>query len=181
MCPTALQTATGMVAAAVVPARLDLSDDTRTWSQLEGLFLSYFRPRLMTAGKLALRGVQMDSHPLSMADVSEFLNLAPGLPAGPIVWDQGLGAKPSGWAPIVIYNPDRAALNLLVCIEWRVRFDIGNPAVSSHVHHGVTDDHSWDNQIRRATAVLPGVIDIVERVANTGFGLYRGAQLAGLM
>ena len=68
---TNLQSADGQLAAAVVPARMDLKDDTRTWDDVGKQVISYFRPRLMSAGKLSLRGIQMDSFPLSMSDVAE--------------------------------------------------------------------------------------------------------------
>lgn len=171
-----LNTAAGQVAAAVCPVRLDLRGTTRTWPDLEAQFIAYFRPRLMSAGKLTLRGVQMDSHPLSMAEVSDFRGVQeiPLAAAGvtPASWSL-LDAPydPTGWAPMVIYNPGKANLVLLITIEWRVRFDLSNPAVASHSHHGVTSDVSWEKHIAAATRQLPGVIDIVEKVANTGMAV----------
>jgi hypothetical protein len=173
-----LQQAHGQLAAAVCPVRLDLRGTSRSWSDIENKFISYFRPRLMSAGKLVLRGVQMDSHPLSMADVSEFRGVhttnvddPPGdiLPASWSLADAPY--DPTGWAPMVIYNPDNTALSLLITIEWRVRFDLSNPAVSSHTHHGVSSDVSWEKHIAAATRQLPGVIDIVEKVASTGMSI----------
>jgi hypothetical protein len=184
MGPQALSEAAGQMAAAVVPARLDLTDDIRTWEEIQTDVTSYFRPRLLSAGKLTLRGVQMDSHPLSMADVSSFEPLIHETPnpgsvvAQPWVTDR---PYPCGWAPMAFVNPTGAPLQMLIAVEWRVRFDVGNPAVASHQHHGVSSDSSWDQHIRRATEALPGVIDIVERVANTGMGLYTKAAAAGLM
>jgi hypothetical protein len=132
----------------------------------------------MSGGKLALRGVQMDSHPLSMSDVSEFTGLTSITDAtnqggtGAVAWnDDPYKVDPSGWAPMVIYNPTNEPLALLVAIEWRVRFDISNPAVSSHAHHGVSSDASWEKHIAAATRQLPGVLDIVEKVANTGMAV----------
>lgn len=184
MGPQALSEAAGQLAAAVVPARLDLTDDIRTWEEIQTDVTSYFRPRLLSAGKLTLRGVQMDSHPLSMADVSSFEPLIHEPPnPGSVGGSPWLSDKPypCGWAPMAFVNPTGAPLQMLIAVEWRVRFDVGNPAVASHQHHGVTSDNSWDQHIRRATEALPGVIDIVERVANTGMGLYTKAAAAGLM
>lgn len=185
MCPAAisvqilgnrsLQEATGQLAAAVCPVRMDLRGTSRTWLDIESQFISYFRPRLMSAGKLVLRGVQMDSHPLSMNEVSDFRGaheVTPALNAEgttPATW--GLADAPydpTGWAPMVIYNPDNTSLSLLITIEWRVRFDLSNPAVSSHTHHGVSSDVSWEKHVAAATRQLPGVLDIVEKVASTG-------------
>mgnify|MGYP003571919303 CR=1 FL=1 len=172
----ALSSAAGQVAAAVCPVRLDLRGTTRTWPDLEAQFIAYFRPRLMSAGKLTLRGVQMDSHPLSMAEVSDFRGVQeiPLDVAGvtPNSWSLADAPyDPTGWAPMVIYNPGNANLSLLISIEWRVRFDLSNPAVASHTHHGVSTDASWEKHIAAATRQLPGVIDIVEKVANTGVAI----------
>jgi len=120
----------------------------------------------------------MDSHPLSMSDVSEFrgahevtasLNAGGVTPANWSLVDAPYDTN--GWAPMVIFNPDSAALSLLVTIEWRVRFDMSNPAVSSHTHHGVTSDVSWEKHVAAATRQLPGVLDIVEKVASTGMSV----------
>lgn len=179
---TNLQQADGQLAAAVIPARMDLRGDSRTWEDVGKQVVSYFRPRLMSAGKLSLRGVQMDSHPLSMADVSEFLPMEPVAteytPSDG--WKDANSPQFCGWAPMAIYNPDKADLSILVSIEWRVRFDINNPAVSSHSHHGVTTDHAWEQHLKRAHSALPGVLDIVEKVANTGAAVYKLGRLASV-
>jgi hypothetical protein len=173
-----LQTANGQLAAAVCPVRMDFRGTTRTWSDIESQFISYFRPRLMSAGKIVLRGVQMDSHPLSMSDVSSFRGAkevtAALNPAGVVPAAWSLDAAPydtCGWAPMVIYNPDNTSLSLLITMEWRVRFDISNPAVASHSHHGVSSDVAWEKHIAAATRQLPGVLDIVEKVATTGMAV----------
>jgi len=184
MGPKALSEASGQIACAVVPARLDLTDDHRTWEAVQTDITSFFRPRLLSAGKLTLRGVQMDSHPLSMNDVSSFEPLLHQDPnpntVTPLAWSNER-PYPCGWAPMAFVNPTGADLQMLICVEWRVRFDVGNPAIASHSHHGVSSDVGWDQQIRRATDALPGVIDIVERVANTGMGMYAKASSLGLV
>lgn len=184
MGPEAIGVAAGQLVAAVVPARLDLTDDTRSWETVQSDITSYFRPRLLSAGKLSLRGVQMDSHPLSMNEVSSFEPLYHEDPnpneVTPVAWKEEQ-PYPCGWAPMAFVNPTSAPLQLLIAVEWRVRFDVGNPAVASHQHHGVSTDASWDHGVRRATEALPGVIDIVERVASTGMGLYSKAVSAGLL
>ncbi|APG75707.1 hypothetical protein 2 [Beihai sobemo-like virus 9] len=173
-----LQNAHGQIAAAVCPVRMDLRGSTRSWDGVGAQFLAYFRPRLMSAGKVTLRGVQMDSHPLSMADVSQFRGVdeVPEAlnPLGTTPNSWSLADAPydtNGWAPMVVYNPSSANLSLLITFEWRVRFDISNPAVASHSHHGVSSDVSWEKHIAAATRQLPGVIDIVEKVANTGMAV----------
>ena len=180
---TNLQQADGQLAAAVVPARMDLYGDTRSWEDVGKQVVSYFRPRLMSAGKLSLRGIQMDSFPLSMADVSEFLPMEDTKDSfTPVAGWTGAGLpRFTGWAPMAVYNPNQAELSLLVSIEWRVRFDLNNPAVSSHSHHGVTTDHAWEKHLQRAHAALPGVLDIVEKVASTGAAVYKIGRLASML
>lgn len=163
-----LNAAEGQLAAGVVPANMDLRASSRKWSDISGEFISYFRPRLLSGAKLALRGVQMNSHPLNMSDCSDFRNMfysqnsSEGHP-----WVI-TNIATEGWAPMFIANPDESDVTLLVTVEWRVRFSIGHPAVSSHTHHGVSSDRTWDDHVRAAVKVLPGVIDIVESVAQRG-------------
>ncbi len=183
MNPNPLQSSSGIVAAAVCPTQLDLRGRTETWAEFGTEFISYMRPRLMSAGKLALRGVQMDSYPLNMGALAEFRPVN-GFSDTTIQWNSSNPTHPQGWAPIVIVNQASnedppLELNLLVTIEWRTRFDIGNPAVSSHSHHGVSSDQHWDRLIRAATNRGAGAMDIVERVANAGtaaFGAYNAAR-----
>jgi len=59
-------------------------------------------------------------------------------------------------------------LDYLITIEWRVRFDISNPAVASHVNHGYTPDSTWSSLVKSASDKAHGMCDIVEKVANAG-------------
>ena len=207
--PTPVQTAAGTGVAAVCPVRLDLSGSAKSWKDIGDEVLSYYRPRVLTGGKLALRGVQMDSMPLSMTDVSDFREIygvdpvvtAPSsvrwnsgvtlqnIPAPALLTDAqktfGVNLQPEGWAPMVYYSPynaqrdpvDRQEMSFLVTMEWRVRFDISNPACSSHTLHKPSSDIQWHNMISNAVKVLPGVIDIVEKVANAGARMARYAPV----
>jgi hypothetical protein len=211
ICPESLQTAGGQAVAAVCPVRLDLCGTDKSWKTVGDELLSYFRPRVLTGGKLALRGVQLDSMPLSMTDCSDFRELygidphtaAPtqlcwsndpkvqGVPPvfPPFTTPQttfNVPIHPEGWAPLVYYSPYNASrvadarveMSFLVTTEWRVRFDISNPASSSHVMHPCTTDQQWHNHIQRAQSALPGVLDIVEKVASTGIGVYKAISTA---
>jgi len=172
MNPNPLQTTEGIVAGAVCKTQLDLRGRTETWAEFGSEFISFMRPRLMSAGKLALRGVQLDAVPLNMNALSDFRPLSSS-GAADVTWDTSQSHYPEGWSPIVIINNGSSetpplSLNYLVTVEWRVRFDIGNPAVSSHTHHGVTSDAHWDNLIKAAESRAHGAMDIVERVASAG-------------
>jgi hypothetical protein len=182
MNPNPLNATSGIIAGAVCPTQLDLRGRTETWAEFGTEFVSFMRPRLMSAGKLALRGVQVDSYPLNMSALADFRPVR-GYTDATFTWDAANATHPSGFAPIVVINQASSddpplELNFLVTIEWRTRFDIGNPAVSSHTHHGVSSDQHWDGLIRQAASRGAGVLDIVERVANTGEALAHVAQAA---
>lgn len=181
-----LQTTEGIIAGSVSHTQLDLKGRTETWNDFASEYISFMRPRLMSAGKLALRGVQMDSYPLNMNACSEF---APVYSAteGLITWKLDDGPirqgnfSPAGWAPLVVINtapPNSLELTFLVTVEWRVRFDIGNPACSSHTNHGVSTDSQWGSLVDNMVGRGHGVLDIVEKVANTGAAVLGAAQAA---
>jgi hypothetical protein len=130
-----LQTTTGIIAAAVCPTSFDLNDNARTWNAFADAFVSYMKPRLLTAPKLALRGIHMDSYPMDMNDLSEFAKTRV-FTAIPTTLNGTI--TPAGMAPIVVINEDETDLTYLVAVEWRVRFDWENPAVASHTSHGST-------------------------------------------
>jgi hypothetical protein len=168
----ALQTTNGIVLEAVSHTQMNMGGDTRTWTDLGSEFVAYMKPRVLSAGKLALRGTQVDAYPLNMSKCSEFTPYIT-TPGGSATWsgNQSLGrdsVRPVGWSPIVVVNPDAIPLTFLVSTEWRVRFDINNPAVASHRNHGVSSDQQWGKMIQTAVARGNGVLDIVERVANIG-------------
>lgn len=189
MNPNALQTTAGIVQGAVLPMQFAIGGASRTWNSFANDFVSYFKPRLCSAGKLALRGVQMDSYPLNMSEVSDFKQLDEKVQDqnGTIFTWSGASAgtvgsasmNPVGWAPMGIANPNGVALDYLVCVEWRVRFDIGHPACSTHTHHPVSSDKAWDKQIAKAVNLGHGVMDIVERVANVGAAVMPAIRGAG--
>lgn len=168
----ALQTTSGIALEAVSHTQMNLGGDTRTWSELGSEFVAYMRPRVLPAGKLALRGTQADAYPLNMSACSEFTPYITTA-GGSSTWlgNQALGRdsiRPVGWSPIVVVNPSQIELTFLVSTEWRVRFDISSPAVASHRNHGVSSDQQWAKMIQTAVQRGNGVLDIVERVANIG-------------
>lgn len=180
MCPTALQIANGIVYAGVMNSQAAIDGRPETWNDYMEKFVQFQSPRLLAASKLALRGVQISSYPLNMSEISRFTPLAKE-GDGVINWSN-YGA-PTGWAPIVIYNPSGAQLELLITVEYRVRFDLSSPASASHTHHPVASDGTWDALCRQAAALGNGVADIADVVANTGMAVGRalavGNRLAG--
>jgi len=165
----ALQTTAGIITAGVMKTQANIRGRTESWNAFNSRFISYMSPRLLSAGKLALRGVKVSSYPLSMSHVSEFLTLEADSDAA-FTYIDTHRLVPVGWAPIVVTNENITTLDYLVTTEWRVRFDLGNPASSSHQHHRVTSDSFWDRCTRSAAAAGHGVMDIVETIANSGVG-----------
>lgn len=181
MNPNALQTTKGIVYGGRVrtawkaqPHEDDLPSTTANQ------FISYNMPRLMASAKLAFRGVQVDGVPFNMSRLADFTNLQstdPGSTAiGSGTWDF------TGFNPQFYYNPDSINLQFLVCCEWRVRFDPSNPAQASHIQHSHAEESIWMRVLHAAEAAGNGVVDIADKVANTGnaiFGASASAYRAG--
>lgn len=133
-------------------------------------FISYNNPRLMSAAKLAFRGVQVDAIPFNMSELSDFT----------VALDQSDGDTQitvpgfdfSGMSPIFVANPNKVKLQFLVCCEWRVRFDPSNPAQASHVQHTHTSENVWMSCLRHAEQVGNGVVDIADKIAQVGNAVY---------
>jgi len=145
-----------------------IGGDTRTWDDYASQFVEFMNPRVLMAGKLALRGVQINSYPLNMAACSEFTPLSEVTGLSSM---ETPAPEPCGWAPIVCYIPPsnpQLALEALVTTEWRVRFDLTNPASAGHIHHPLASDATWESLVRKAVALGNGVIDISDVVANAG-------------
>lgn len=175
----ALQTTDGLVFGAVCGTQLDFNGRTETYNEISSEVVSYFRPRLMSAAKLSLRGIHANSYPLNMSELANFKQLRKNTanPTGTAATLDGTQIMPVGFAPIVFINQDspenRTQYTFLVCVEWRVRFDIGNPAVASHTHHAASTDREWDTAIRQAVSLGHGMVDIVETVASAGEAVSR--------
>lgn len=176
MCPTALQTASGIIYAGVMNTQPKISGRAETWESYMDKFVQFQSPRLLAASKLALRGVQINSYPLNMTEVSKFSQISQNN-SGISTLDPNT-FDPCGWAPIAIYNPNGATLELLITMEYRVRFDLDSPASASHVHHPVASDSTWDKLVRQASALGNGVMDIADVVANTGMAVGRAMAVA---
>lgn len=166
MCPTSLQTASGIVYMGVMNTQALIAGRAETWDSWCEKFVQFQNPRLLAASRLALRGVQINSYPLNMTECSKFTPLARD---SDTTYTFGATAsQPTGWAPIVIYNPNSVDLELLITCEFRVRFDLDHPASASHTHHGVSSDSQWDSLVRKAVSLGHGVRDIAEVVADVG-------------
>lgn len=168
MNPEALQTTSGVVYGGVLKTSLPLVDGTSTWEALGESFIQYQAPRLMSAGKLALRGVQMSSFPLNMAPLSEFTSLEEVATGVTTLDDATTPISPMGFAPMMVYNPDGVDLEFLVTTEYRTRFPLENVASATHHQHPVASDSLWSRLTAHFASKGPGIEDIPDVIANVG-------------
>jgi len=163
MNPNALQTTAGVVYAGRCRQMIGLANKTITWDALAQELVSYSNPRLLSAGKLALRGVQMDAVPFDMNAMSDFETRY--LSLNGTYTNINPAFKFDAMAPLFVYNPEGIPLQFLICCEWRVRFDPSNPAYAANTYHSPSSMGYWDKLQRVASYVGNGVQDIVERTA----------------
>jgi hypothetical protein len=145
-----------------------IGSSTDTYNDQISRFISYFSPRMLSGGRLALRSVISHGYPLDMGEYSEFAPIKLR-PASPATWSD-LNMVPSALSPIIfVQEGEPADVTFLITMEWRVRFDPSNPAVSSHTYHPPLPDEEWGAIIKRAQSMGAGVEDVVEvaeRVAD---------------
>lgn len=176
MNPNALQTTQGIVYGGRLRTAWKLNDHKSFTPQaLANQFISYNMPRLMAAAKLAFRGTHTDAVPFNMSRLAEFTALERKTGGDTTV--TGAAGTPdfSGFNPQFYWNPEGIKLQYLVCCEWRVRFDPTNPAQASHVQYQHADESIWMKALHAAEAMGNGVIDIADRVAQTGNAVFNAS------
>lgn len=171
MNPASLQTADGLFAMCRVNQQMDLGNTPAgtTYNDMAARVLSFYSPRLLTGGKLALRGVKCSSYPLDMSEYSDFRKVK--YHVGPVSWGQY--QKPAALAPIVFIQdtPEGVSpktLDFMVTIEWRVRFDPSNPATASHTYHDTLPDDAWNAVMKAEAAAGHAVRELSEDAATHG-------------
>jgi hypothetical protein len=160
MNPEALQTSAGVVYIGRCRQMLNRSGSSETATELANDLVSYSQPELCAAGRLALRGVQVNSVPYDMNALSDFRQMTTNSPES---WSGNLGTQFDGLAPIFVYNPSSINLQLLICCEWRVRFDPSNPAYATHTFHKYSTMEYWEKVQRLASSEGAGVFDLTEK------------------
>lgn len=174
MNPEAIQGSKGIVYAGRLRTTYKLSENVGTVGKALAMnFISYNNPRLLSAAKLAFRGVQVDAVPFNMSELANFTRIEEEV-TGDFTGSTGMNDD-TGFAPIFVYNPNGIDLQYLVCCEWRVRFDPSNPAQASHVQHTAAPESVWMRALHAAEAVGNGVVDIADRVAETGNAVFGAA------
>lgn len=177
MNPNALQTTSGIVYAGRVRTSFKISSNrSTTGSAISNQLISYNMPRLLAAAKLAFRGTQTDAVPFNMSHLANFTEVKNITPTSFAV--TASTSDFAGFNPQFYYNPNSLNLQYLVCCEWRVRFDPSNPAQASHVQHTHADESLWMKALHAAEAAGNGVIDIADRVAQTGNAVFNASAAA---
>lgn len=163
MNPEALQTTNGIVYVGRAKQMLNRGGSSSTWTALANELVSYSSPELCAAGRLALRGVKVDAVPYDMNSLADFRTLV-WSSSGPTTWTND-SLLYDGFAPIYVYNPNNVELQIMVCCEWRTRFDPSNPAYASHTYHRPSTPGYWDRVQRIGSALGNGVMDLAEKSA----------------
>lgn len=164
----ALQQTSGIVYCGRSAVVLNLMGNNRTWKSVFLDLVSYSAPRLCSAGKLALRGVQTNAIPNNMSVLSDFVPMADTVGENRVWTEAGYPTDFEGFGPIFYYNPNKVELQYLVTIEWRMRFDPNNPAYAGHSDHMPASESIWHQAISDAESAGHGCEDIVEAVVDTG-------------
>ena len=187
MNPASLQDAEGVFAMTRVNQQLMLGGNSSSYELLMQQIISFYTPRLLTGGKLALRGVKSSAYPLNMNEYASFQALV-STSSDPFTWDSPVTAEndskrqPAALSPICFIQENKApqTLEFLVTVEWRVRFDPGNPATASHMHHDTLSDEAWNAVVKTMSSMGHGVEELTEDVAEAG-ALVDGAMRVGAM
>lgn len=167
MNPASLQDADGIFAMGRVNQQLPIGQSTITWDELAARFVSFYSPRMLTGGKLALRGVKCSAYPLDMSEYADFSTINQYAQA---TVSLGNKIRPGALSPIVFIqnNTNPKTLEFMVTIEWRVRFDPGNPATSSHSFHDTLSDEAWNSVIKTMSNMGHGVEELADDVLDAG-------------
>lgn len=174
---SALQTTAGIAYIGRSKTVLDVMGDPRSWNTVMQELVSYSAPRLCSAGKLALRGVQVNAVPNNLSVLSDFVPRRIGT-EGLTTWSESTyAADLEGFGPIFVFNPDGIPLKYLVTIEWRMRFDPLNPAYAGHIVHTPASESTWSKVIADAEALGNGVVDIADVTADVGMAALGAAAL----
>lgn len=179
MNPQSMQEAEGMFYIGRLGYVPNLVGDQRTVEEFKNECISYFAPRLCSGGKLVMRGIQADCLPFNMNEMADFENWRRLQNNSSTITyreleDPGEFGLPTfgAMAPIFIAADKSISvqkpLELLICQEYRVRFDPTNPAAAAHTMKPVASDHTWYRAASLGVKLGNGVVDINAKVAATG-------------
>ena len=182
MNPASVQTAHGVFAMVRMNQGMALGGTPTgtTYDDMGDRIVEFNSPRLLTGGRLALRGVKCSAFPLDMDEYARFAPIAGG--SGDFQWATHHLA-PGALSPIVFINKNSSfspspTLRFMITIEWRVRFDPSNPAIASHTHHDTLSDEAWNQVVKVASGAGHGVEELAEDAAGDAAALGAAMMLA---
>lgn len=165
MNPGALQTTTGIIYVGRSRTQLPMSGTSRKWSELADELIQFQSPVLLSAGRAALSRFKISAGPMNMAELANFRPLD-SRNDGLTTWNGTTSGDfdPSGLSPIFIVKPAGMELELLITMEWKVRFSPDNVACTTHVHHKPGTESVWDRLVNGLEDA--GVIEAGVRAAS---------------
>lgn len=170
----ALQSTNGLIVAGNMKTSLAPGAKTANISTVFNELINVSAPRLMSAPKLALRGVQADLQPSNMSALADFR-----LPGSSGSSPQVMNAQSDGFLPMFLRNEQQVTLNFVVTIELRMRFSTSNIASASHRQYPHAPLSVWDRAVQGATMIGHGIVDISEKVSAVGSAVQAGLDMAG--
>ena len=170
MNPSSLNHATGIFAMARLNQSMCLGTQPTgvTYNDMVQRVISYFSPRMLTGGRLALRAVKSSAYPL---DMNEYADFNPIQKYNDLYTWNSSSVRPAALSPICFVqdvNQNPQGIEFMVTIEWRVRFDPGHPAAATHTYHETLPDEIWNGIVKGASDAGHGVEDVAEEVADLG-------------
>jgi hypothetical protein len=147
----ALQTTTGSIYMGRVSGDLNWDNSSTTIEQKINNLIQYQSPTLITAAELALHPRQIDLIPTDFSQVSNFTHYQRNIADdSPYTWGASNGPRMAGFTPAFVYNPDKVALTIEVCVEFRVRFDPDSIMSETQKHYHPTSIMVWDKIMTEA-------------------------------
>jgi hypothetical protein len=132
----------------VVPAAVSVrifNPAATTIEQKVNNLIQYQAPTLVTAAELALHPRQIDLIPTDFSQVSNFTSYTRNVADdSAYTWGSANGPRMAGFTPAFLYNPDKVALTVEVCVEFRVRFDPDSIMSETQKHYHPTSNAVWD-------------------------------------
>ena len=182
MNPASVQTAHGVFAMVRMNQGMALGGTPTgtTYDDMVDRIIEFNSPRLLTGGRLALRGVKCSAFPLDMDEYARFAPIIHG--NNDFQWSTH-SIAPGALSPIVFINKNGGlsptpTLRFMVTIEWRVRFDPSNPAIASHTHHDTLSDEAWNQVVKVASSAGHGVEELAEDAAGDAAAFGAAMMLA---
>jgi hypothetical protein len=180
--PNALQTTSGIVYAGVMKSQAALAGNTTTWDNFSVQFVQTQSARVISAGRLAVRGVTASSYPIHVTPIQDFVQMTVTNDSA-FTWDSS-NIQPVGFAPIVFINTQSGGtpdlpLEYMVTLEYRVRYDLLLSASSAHTYHQPVSHSLWASLMQKAVSLGHGIMDIGDAVSDAGSLAVRVLGTAG--